>query len=132
MNETTTAYATAEDVASRMGRALTESEEALCSVLLADAAVLIDAVAPEASAAAKLVVSCRMVQRVLDSGGDAVPMGATQGSMSALGYSQSWTVGVGGGSGELYVSRTDRRLLGLGNAIGSYSPVEELARRDDL
>ena len=53
-------------------------------------------------------------------------MGATQGSLSALGYSQSWTMGSGGSAGELYIGKTDRQLLGLGNAIGSYSPVQEL------
>jgi hypothetical protein len=46
--------------------------------------------------------------------------------MSALGYAQSWTIGSGGGSGEIYVSKMDKKLLGVGNAIGSYSPVQEL------
>jgi hypothetical protein len=55
-----------------------------------------------------------------------VPVGATQGSASALGYSQSWTIS-NGSTGELYLSRTEKRLLGVGNKIGSYSPVEELA-----
>jgi len=55
-----------------------------------------------------------------------VPMGATQGSMSGLGYSQSWTIGGGGSTGELYISKADRLLLGVGNTIGSYSPVQEL------
>ena len=69
-----------------------------------------------------------MVIRALGDGGDAggVPMGATQGSMSALGYSQSWTIGSGGATGELYLGKTDRQILGLGNQIGSYSPVQEL------
>ena len=46
--------------------------------------------------------------------------------MSALGYSQSWTVGSGGSVSELYLSKTDKKYLGVGNAIGSYSPVQEL------
>ena len=50
------------------------------------------------------------------------------GSMSALGYSQSLTIGSGGASGELYLGKTDRQILGLGNQIGSYSPVQELVR----
>jgi len=41
------------------------------------------------------------------------PMGASQGSATALGYTQSWTMS-GGTSGELYISRTERRLLGAG------------------
>lgn len=126
-------YATIEDVQARVGRELTEAEEQTGSVLLEDAAVLIDAAAPKASEDAKKVVSCRMVIRALGDGGDAggVPMGATQGSMSALGYSQSWTIGSGGATGELYLGKTDRQLLGLGNQIGSYSPVQELAPKPE-
>ena len=54
-----------------------------------------------------------------------IPMGATQGSMSALGYSQSWTIG-SGSAGELYLGKLEKKLLGCGNSIGSYSPVEAL------
>ena len=46
--------------------------------------------------------------------------------MSALGYSQTWTM-PGGSTGELYLGKADRQLLGLSNSIGSYSPVQELA-----
>ena len=121
------AYATVSDVESRMLRDLSTDEEAVCAVLLDDAAVMIDAAAPDASADAKQVVSCRMVIRALGDGGvSGVPMGATQGSMSALGYSQSWTIGSGGSTGELYIGKADRQLLGLGNAVGSYSPTQEL------
>ena len=120
-------YATVDDVQDRMTRAMSASEQSVCEVLLLDAAVLIDAAAAGASADAKKVVSCRMVIRALGDGGNSVPMGATQGSMSALGYQQSWTFGSGSGaSGELYLSKTDRQLLGSGNAIGSRSPVEDL------
>ena len=122
------AYATVQDVSDRMLRDLSTDEQAVCGKLLDDAAVIIDAAAPAASADAKKVVSCRMVIRALgDGGAGGVPVGATQGSMSALGYSQSWTIGNGGSTGELYLSKADRLLLGAGNAIGSYSPVQELA-----
>ena len=132
--ESGTAYATVADVEARMGRELSAAEEAVCAVLLEDAAVLIDAAAPNASADAKKVVSCRMVIRVLpsDEGGSQVPVGATQGSMSALGYSQSWTFGATGGTGELYLGKTDRQLLGLGNRIGSRSPTENLVPTEVL
>ena len=122
-----TTYATTDDIEDRLGRELTETEEDVCDALLEDAAVIIDAAAPNASAAAKKVVSCRMVLRTMSAEGQAgVPVGATQGSMTALGYTQSWTISGGGSSGELYLSKTDRRILGCGNAIGSYSPVQEL------
>lgn len=120
------AYASIADVQTRMLRDLTRNEEPICAALLDDAAVLIDAVAKNAAADAKMVVSCRMVQRALGAGDAGVPIGATQGSQSALGYTQSWTVGTGGTVGELYLSRGDRRLLGLSSKIGSYSPAQEL------
>ena len=120
------AYATVSDVQARMTRQMSTSEQAVCSVMLDDAAVIIDAYNATASADAKKVVSCRMVERALGDGGDAgIPLGATQGSVSALGYSQSWTIGAGA-TGELYLGKLDKKLLGVGNNIGSYSPTEAL------
>jgi hypothetical protein len=120
-------YATTEDVQRRMVKPLSDDQMDVCAALLDDAGVLIDAIAPNASDEAKAIVSCSMVIRAMGSQGDlTVPTGATQGSASALGYSQSWTFG-NGATGELYLSRTEKRLLGVGNKIGSYSPVEELA-----
>lgn len=125
------AYAEISDVQERMTRAMTADEQAVCSKLLDDAAVIIDAYNAAAPADAKLVVSCRMVVRALGDGGAAgYPMGATQGSMSGLGYSQSWTMSAGGGVGELYIGKLDKKLLGAEGRIGSYSPVEELAARE--
>lgn len=124
-------YATLADIEARMTRTLSEQEETVCTNLLDDAAVLIDAFRSTASADAKKVVSCRMVIRAIGDGTESVPMGATQGSMSGLGYSQSWTIGSGGSVGELYLSRTDKQLLGGGNLIGSWSPVQELVPETD-
>lgn len=119
-------YATVADVQARMSRAMSSDEQAICETLLDDAGVLIDAYADNATESAKKVVSCRVVVRALGVGEDAtVPIGATQGSMSALGYSQSWTMG-GGSTGELYLSKEEKRLLGRGNLIGSYSPLEDM------
>ena len=121
------AYAEVSDVEARLTRTLSESEQAVCQELLDDAAVIIDAYNADADADAKKVVSCRMVGRAMgDSGDSGVPMGATQGSMSGLGYVQSWTIGSGGGAGELYLGRLEKKLLGVGDRIGSYSPVEGL------
>ena len=119
------AYATYTDVQARMTRELTQDEQALCTTLLDDAGVIIDAFNVNAPENIKLVVSCRMVITALGVE-DGVPMGATQGSMSAMGYSQSWTIGTGGSVGELYLSKLDKQMLGYGNNIGSYSPVQEL------
>lgn len=120
------AYASVQDVQARMSRTLSESERALCATLLDDAAIIIDAYNAAASENVKQVVSCRMVIRQLGNGeATEIPIGATQGSMSGLGYSQSWTVS-NGSTGEMYLSKLDKQLLGVGNRIGSYSPVQEL------
>ncbi|MBQ1297040.1 MAG: hypothetical protein IIY21_23545 [Clostridiales bacterium] len=116
------AYATYEDVQARTS---SEIDEALCETLLEDAAVIIDSYNQNASEDAKKVVSCKMVIRAIGNSSVDVPIGATQGSMSALGYSQSWTLS-SGSTGELYVSKLEKKLLGVGNQIGSYSPVQEL------
>lgn len=121
------AYASLSDLEARMTRSLTDAEEASVPTLLADAGVMIDAVAPNASTDKKLIVSCRIVMRALGDGtGYGVPVGASQGSMSGLGYSQSWTMSSGGSTGELYLTKADRQLLGVANQIGSYSPTEAL------
>lgn len=123
------AYATVEDIQARMIRDLSDDEKAVCEVLLLDAGVMIDSYNADAPTDNKRVVSCRMVSRALGDGADggvSVPVGATQGNMSALGYSQSWTMGNGGGAGELYLGKMEKKLLGYGDRIGSYSPVQEL------
>ena len=120
------AYATVTDVKNRMVRLLSAREESVCETLLDDVAVIIDAYNANATADAKKIVSCRVVERILGDGGDSsVPIGATQGSMSALGYSQSWTMGMGA-TGEMFLNKLDKKLLGAGNSIGSYSPTEAL------
>ncbi len=119
------AYATVEDVELRY-RKLSEDEAATCEVLLDDAAVKIDDCNSEASAEKKKIVSCDMVKRALEnSQSDLIPIGATQATISALGYSQSVTFS-GGAAGELRLMPSERRFLGAGNRIGSYSPVEGL------
>ena len=119
------AYATIEDIENRMTRPLSESEINVANNLLEDAALIIDAYNAEANPDNKRVVSCRMIIRQLGDGTGSIPVGASQGSMSGLGYSQSWTYG-SGSSGEMYLSKVEKKLLGAGNKIGSYSPVQEL------
>ena len=120
------AYATTQEVLARTTHTYTSDELTVMATLLDDAAVRIDEYNANASADAKKIVSCRMVMRVMADDGSIAPLGATQGSMSAGGYSQSWTMGTGGGTGELYLSKEDKRLLGGGDVIGSYSPTEEM------
>lgn len=122
------AYATIADVQSRMMRTMNSDEQTACKTLLEDIALLIDAYNADAPDDVKRVVSCRVMIRTLGDGSDnaGIPLGASQGSMSALGYSQSWTIGSGGSVGELYLSKTEKRMLGSGNKIGSHSPTEDI------
>ena len=109
-------------------RPLSAEERDRCAALLAEAALIIDAYNPSADADRKRLVSCRMVRRQLDeddSTGVSFPMGATQGSATALGYSQSWTMS-GGSAGELYLSKLEKKLLGVGSRLGAHSPLEDL------
>ena len=120
------AYATKEDVQARSLKVYSEDELALCEALLADAGIMIDAFNANAKEDVKKVVSCNMVIRAIGNhDGQVAPIGATQGSMSAMGYSQSWTIN-SGSVGELYLSKTDKKLLGVGNKIGSHSPLEDM------
>lgn len=111
------AYATAQDVQDRMSETMTTAQQNICSKLLDDAAIVIDSFNVNATADAKKLVSIRMVQRSMSIDSD-IPMGATQGSMSAMGYSQSWTMGSNTSVGELYLNKIEKKLLGYGNKIG--------------
>lgn len=122
------AYATYSDVEARVGRTFTSTEQATCTSLLSRAGLMIDSfsVSADKSAEIKQEVSISMVSRLMaESRDSSIPIGATQGSMSGLGYVQSWTFS-NGATGQLYFSKDDKRLLGVGNAIGSYSPIQEL------
>lgn len=116
------AYATVQDVQDRMSTTMTQDQESICGNLLNDAAVIIDAYNADAALDAKNLVSIRMVIRAMQAD-ENIPIGATQGSMSALGYSQSWTTGTGSSVGELYLAKLDKKLLGVGNAIGASNPL---------
>lgn len=120
------AYATIEDVQGRMTRTLSESEITVATNFLEDAAVLIDVFNDRATADAKKLVSCRMVIRAIGDGESSIPVGASQGSMAALGYSQSWTMGSNASVGQLYLDRTDKSILGGGSKIGTHSPLEDM------
>ena len=121
-------YADLDDVESGF-RTLSGEERNRCFYLLEEAAVIIDAYGREADPDVKRLVSCRMVRRQLgesdSEGGVSFPMGSTQGTATALGYSQSWTMS-GGSSGELYLSKLEKKLLGVGSRVGARSPLEDL------
>ncbi len=111
------AYATVQDVQDRMSDTMTTKQQSICSKLLDDAGIIIDSFNVNATDDAKKLVSIRMVQRSMSIDSD-IPMGATQGSMSAMGYSQSWTMGMNTSVGELYLNKIEKKQLGYGNKIG--------------
>lgn len=124
------AYATYLDV-ERGFRKLTEEEIPVCNALLDEVAILIDAYASNVAADVANLVSCRVVRRALGSGTEmAFPLGATQGTVSAGGYSQSWTLS-GGSTGELYLSKVEKKLLGVGNSIGSAGPLTWMTEENE-
>lgn len=112
-----TTYATVKKVEAGF-RDLDESEEIRAAALLDEAALIIDQINASAAEDIKELVSCRMVRRAIGDGDvSAAPIGATQGTTSALGYSQSWTLS-NGSSGELYISKLEKQMLGAGARIG--------------
>ncbi len=122
-----TTYATYTDVQKRLGKTFTTSEIDICDILLERAALEIDAYNANASADAKKSVSVESVARAMSESSD-IPMGASQGSMSAMGYSQSWTLSPGGTVGSVYLSKSEKKLLGVGNQIGASNPLNVLVR----
>jgi hypothetical protein len=118
-------YATTQMVEAGF-RELTPDEEDRCTALLEEAGVLIDATGTTAADNVKALVSCRMVRRALGDSDNTIPLGASQGTISAGGYSQSWTVGANGSTGELYFGRFEKKLLGISNTIGAGNPLGAL------
>lgn len=116
------AYATVADVQARMPQEMSETEQNICSNLLDDAAIIIDCYNADAALDNKRLVSIRMVLRAVNLDPD-VPVGATQGSMNALGYSQSWTMPTNASVGEEYIRKLEEKLLGIGNSIGASNPL---------
>lgn len=120
------AYAEVSDVESRCRRVLSDTDKEICESLLEDAAIIIDAYNREALSDTKKLVSCNMVLRAIGTDdGMGTPIGASQGTISAMGYSQSWTMS-SGSTGELYLSKIDKRLLGVGNRAGFSGPLEDI------
>lgn len=122
-----TTYATYEDVQKRLGQTFDTTQIDICDILLERAALEIDSYNANATADAKKSVSVEAVARAMNETSD-IPMGASQGSMSAMGYSQSWTLSSGGTVGSVYLSKSDKRLLGVGNQIGASNPLSVLMR----
>ena len=103
------AYATVADLEARW-KALESGQASVAEALLDGVAVLIDSYGtPDEDAA--LTVSCTAVRRAM-SVNDMGLYGVTQSSMTAGSYQQQWTYG--NPTGDLYLTKAERRMLGFG------------------
>lgn len=104
------AYATVIQLEARW-RTLTDAEKTRAGKLLEDAAVIIDGECPPADpltdAAAREMVSCSMVKRAMASG-----EGASVDSQTAQAGPFSNTFKFANPSGDLYLTKQERRTLG--------------------
>ena len=107
-------YALVSDIEARLGRTFDTTETGICTSLLDEAGAIIDAYNANANADAKKTVSIRVVSRAIGTSDVDVPIGATQGSMSALGYSKSWTRGAGASTGEFCRGKEESNVSGGG------------------
>lgn len=111
------AYATVEQLESRW-RPLTPGERSRAAVLLDDAAVRLDAAYPPSDPATahelavREIVSCEMVKRAMAGPEGLDGVGVTSLQMGAGPYQQ--TTQFSNPTGDLYLTRADKRLLGGG------------------
>lgn len=115
------AFATVADLEARW-RDLSDAEEAQASVLLDDAAAYLQALVDvdtddDVQAANLKMVSCNMVKRAMSSSASDA-FGVTNATATMGPFSQQ--VAYANPSGDMYVSKSERAILGIGTAtIGS-------------
>lgn len=121
------AFATVADLEARW-RDLTEDEQSQASVLLEDASAMLQALVEvdaddETQAANLKMVCCNMVRRAMTSAtSDA--FGITNATATMGPFSQR--VDYANPTGDLYVAKAERMLLGIGTAtIGAIRPLVE-------
>ena len=117
------AFATVYDVEQRW-RVLDEAEKWRCEALIGDASAmlkrLVDVREGDADQAALLLATCcNMVIRAM-SASQSDGFGLSQQTMTAGPYSQSFSYS--NPSGDLYLTRMEKRALGIGAAIGTIPP----------
>lgn len=118
------AYATVSDIESRW-RALSQDEQSRASVLIDDASAMLTALVnvdsdDQEQAYLLKQVCCSMVIRAM-SATEADAFGASQMSMTAGPYSQSWSYS--NPTGDMYLTKLEKRLLGITSGyIGTIEP----------
>lgn len=119
------AFATVADLEARLGRTLTEDERAQASVLLEDAAAMLTALVAidpdnETQTVNLKSVNSAMVSRAMLSGANGA-YGVTDATATMGPFSQR--LAFSNPTGDLYVTKAERTLLGIGRAvIGSIRP----------
>lgn len=129
------AYATFADLQQRWP-GIPDSSRGRAEALLEDAAVILDAEKPPVPDPAtgvlpdervRRLVSCSMVERIMKNDGTAA--GVTQGSRTMGPFSESVTYA--NPTGDLYLTKSERKLLGIGSQVAfsvSMAPAVEPVR----
>ena len=114
------AHADVSDIEVRMQRTFTEAESASVQSLIDGASAVLDKLVNYDDTAEQQqllnFVCVNMVCRAVSAMGFDV-LGASQASMTAGAYTQSFSFGTP--SGDLYLTKLEKRLLGIGGYIGS-------------
>lgn len=116
------AYASHADIEARW-RELSATEEAQADTLCDDASAIIDALVTVDESKLELakVVVCNMVIRAM-SASQSDAYGLSQSSMTAGPYTQSWSYA--NPSGDMYLTKLDRQMLGIGQGYIGCIPVK--------
>lgn len=120
------AYAIVADVEDRW-RTLNQVERARAEVLLGDAAVRLDALCPPSAPStnqeleARKIVSCEMVKRAMATPGGVEGIGVSSVQAGAGPFQQ--TQQFSNPTGDLYLTKADRVLLGCGDQVAFTVPM---------
>ena len=125
------AYADVSDLEVRW-RTLTTDEQTRAEALLDDASAMLDAYVTVDETDEQLmrrlkIVVCNMVERAMSTGGDMY--GVTQQSMTAGPYAQ--TFNYANPTGDLYITKSEKRLLGISGMGKGRTLMYGLAGDDD-
>lgn len=119
-------YAVVTDVEARW-RTLSADEKARAGILLDDAAVRLDAVCPPSDPptaqelSARLIVSCEMVKRAMATPGGVGGIGVTSVQAGAGPFQE--TQQFSNPTGDLYITKADKALLGCGRQVAFTVPL---------
>lgn len=129
------AYADVSDLEVRW-RTLDESETARAEALLDDASAMLDAYVTvddtdEQQLKLLKIVVCNMVERAMSTASDdEVDLyGVTQQSMTAVGFTRQ--LSYANPTGDLYITKAERKLLKIGGSIGFARPSYGRLEVDD-